>query len=216
MNVLERSINTGAVWAERTIGHDIFYDYLVKFGLGEATNIDFPQERSGNLSNLQRKQASDIDFATASFGQGIAVTPLELINAFSAIANGGKLMRPFLNAELKPKINRQVISEISSHSLKEMMVSAVEKAEVAVIPGYQIAGKTGTAQVPDFIKGGYTLDVINTYIGFAPAEKPQFVILLKLDKPKGAPLAGLSVVPAFRELAQFVLNYYNIPPDKLQ
>jgi cell division protein FtsI (penicillin-binding protein 3)/stage V sporulation protein D (sporulation-specific penicillin-binding protein) len=78
-----------------------------------------------------------------------------------------------------------------------------------------VAGKTGTAQVPDFKKGGYTFEVINTYIGFAPAENPQFIILLKMDKPKGAPLAGLSIVPAFKELAQFVLNYYNIPPDKL-
>jgi cell division protein FtsI/penicillin-binding protein 2 len=96
-----------------------------------------------------------------------------------------------------------------------MMVSGVEKAEVAAISNYRVAGKTGTAYVPDFKKGGYTDEVINTYIGFAPADNPQFVILLRIDKPKGAPLSGLSVVPAFKELAQFVLNYYNIPPDKL-
>ena len=214
-NVIERSINTGAVWAEKTIGHDLFYNYLVKFGLGKITGIDFPKEQAGNLTNLERRQARDIDFATASFGQGLAVTPLELITAFSAIANGGQLMRPYLNAELKPKVLRPVINFETSRQLKEMMVSAVEKAEVAAIPNYRVAGKTGTAQVPDFKKGGYTLEVINTYIGFAPAGNPQFIILLKMDKPKGAPLAGLSVVPAFKELAQFVLNYYNIPPDKL-
>ena len=224
-NVIERSINTGAVWAEKTIGHDLFYNYLVRFGLGKITGIDFSKEQAGNLANLEKRQARDIDFATASFGQGLAVTPLELITAFSAIANGGQLMRPYLNAELKPKVLRQVINSETSRQLKEMMVSAVEKAEVAVIPNYQVAGKTGTAQVPDFKKGGYTLEVINTYIGFAPACAeasagktacdPKFIILIKMDKPKGAPLAGLSVVPAFKELAQFVLNYYNISPDKL-
>ena len=214
-NVIEQSINTGAVWAERTIGHDIFYNYLLKFGLEKPTGIDFSQERAGNLANLKKKHARDIDFATASYGQGIAVTPLELINAFSAIANGGNLMRPYFNAELKPKVLRQVINPDTARQVKAMMVSAVEKAEVAAIANYRVAGKTGTALVPDFKNGGYTNDVINTYIGFVPVDNPQFVILLKIDKPKGAPLSGLSVVPAFRELAQFVLNYYNIPPDKL-
>jgi cell division protein FtsI/penicillin-binding protein 2 len=214
-NVIEQSINTGAVWAERTIGHDIFYNYLLKFGLNKPTGIDFSQEQSGNLSNLKRKQAQDIEFATASYGQGIAVTPLELVNAFSAIANGGNLMRPYFNAELKPKVIRRVISEDTAREVTDMMVSGVEKAEVAAISNYRVAGKTGTAYVPDFKKGGYTDEVINTYIGFAPADNPQFVILLRIDKPKGAPLSGLSVVPAFKELAQFVLNYYNIPPDKL-
>jgi len=214
-NVIEQSINTGAVWAERATGHDIFYNYLLKFGLNKPTGIDFSQERSGNLANLKKKHAQDIEFATASYGQGVSITPLELINAFSAIANGGNLMRPYFNAELKPKVLRRVISSDTARQVKEMMVSAVEKAGVATIANYSVAGKTGTALVPDFKKGGYTDDVINTYIGFAPADDPQFVILLKIDKPKGAPLSGLSVVPAFRELAQFVLNYYNIPPDKL-
>lgn len=214
-NVLENSINTGAVWAENKIGDDLFYNYLIKFGLGKPTGVDFPQERAGNLSNLETKNSSDIDFATASFGQGIAVTPLELINAFSAIANGGKLMRPYFNAELKPEVVRQVISADASRQLKAMMVSAVDKAGVATIANYRVAGKTGTAQVPDFKNGGYTLDVIDSYIGFAPTSNPQFIIFLKLDKPKGAPLAGITVVPAFKELAQFVLNYYKISPDRL-
>ncbi len=214
-NVIENSVNTGAVWAENKIGDDLFYNYLVKFGLNKPTGVDFPQERAGNLSNLETKNASAIDFATASFGQGIAVTPLALVNAFSAIANGGKLMRPYFNAELKPQIIRQVISADTSRQLKAMMVSAVDKAGVAAIANYRVAGKTGTAQVPDFKNGGYTSDVIDSYIGFAPADNPQFIIFLKLDEPKGAPLAGLTVVPAFKDLAQFVLNYYNIPPDKL-
>lgn len=97
-----------------------------------------------------------------------------------------------------------------------MMVSAVDGAEVARISGYAVAGKTGTAQVPDLKNGGY-LDgaVNNTYIGFAPATSPRFIILIKINEPEGAPFAGLTVVPAFRDLAQFILNYYNVPPDRI-
>ena len=95
-----------------------------------------------------------------------------------------------------------------------MMVSAVKKAVVAHLPNYTVAGKTGTAQIPDPKRGGYSAEFIHTYVGFAPASNPRFIILLKLDKPE-ATLAGVTVVPAFRELAQFIVNYYNIPPDDL-
>ena len=95
------------------------------------------------------------------------------------------------------------------------MVGAVEKARVAAIPGYKIAGKTGTDQIPDFENGGYSEEYIHSFVGFAPASNPKFVILIKLNKPDTV-LAGQTVVPAFRELAQYVLNYYNIPPDNLK
>lgn len=211
--VIEQSINTGAAHAERLLGHNQFYKYLVSFGLNEKTGIDLPGELAGNLRNLE-KNAQDINFATASYGQGISLTPVELINAFSAIANGGLLMRPYVTSDKSPSIVRRVISSEAASAATAMMVSAVDKAEVARIPSYAVAGKTGTAQVPDFKRGGYTSEVINTYVGYAPASAPQFVILIKLDKPKGAPLAGETVVPAFRELAEFILNYYNISPDR--
>ena len=124
-------------------------------------------------------------------------------------------MRPYTNAESQPKVVRRVMSEETSRQVIEMMVSAVNKAEIARIPNYNVAGKTGTAFVPNFSTGGYTDEVINTYIGFAPAYDPQFIILIRLDKPAGGPLAGLTVVPAFRELAEFVINYYSIPPDNV-
>jgi cell division protein FtsI/penicillin-binding protein 2 len=91
----------------------------------------------------------------------------------------------------------------------------VDKAEVAAIKGFGVAGKTGTAYIPDFVHGGYTDHVINTYVGFAPATDPRFIILIKLNDPANAPLAGLTVVPAFRDLAQYIINYYDIPPDRL-
>ncbi len=214
-NVIEKSINTGAVFAQRKTGQDIFYNYLVKFGFGEKTQISLPGEIKGNLNNLKSPNGKDIDFATASYGQGVAVTPIELVGAVSAIANGGVLMKPIILADDQPKIARRVISSDTARKVTEMMVSAVKINRIANIPDYSVAGKTGTAFVPDFGGKGYTDKVINTYAGFAPAYDPKFVIIIRLDKPSGSPLAGQTVVPAFRELAQFLLNYYNVAPDKI-
>lgn len=213
--VIEKSINTGAVFAEQKTGHAAFRDYLVNFGFSEETHIELPGELSGNLRNLQDTNR-DINFATAAFGQGISVTPIGLINAISAIANQGRLMKASIFQSEEPEEIRQVISGESAKKVTKMMVSAVRKAEVANIEHYEIAGKTGTAQIPNPRGKGYLEDqYINTYVGFAPATNPRFVILIKLDKPKGAALAGATVVPAFRELTQYILNYYNIPPDSL-
>ena len=213
-NVLEMSVNTGAIFAEQKTGHQSFYEYLKKFGFGEITALDLPDEAGGSLRNLERKDARAIDFATASFGQGTAVTPIQLITAFSVIANGGVLMQPYINSESEPYVVRRVVSGETARQVTAMIEGAVEKAAVAAIPQYRVAGKTGTAQIPDFERGGYTEEFIHTFVGFAPVSDPKFIILLKLDKPS-SPLAGLTVVPAFRELAEYVLNYYNIPPDRL-
>jgi cell division protein FtsI/penicillin-binding protein 2 len=213
-NVIEHSINTGAVFAERRIGRDIFVKYVKDFGFGEKTGIDLPGEVAGNLGNLSPK-APDINFATASYGQGVAVSPIEIVSAVSAIANGGLLMRPYLNANLQPTVIRRVISPETAKAVAGMMISAVDKAGAAGIKGYSIAGKTGTAFIPNFQGGGYTDKVIDSYVGFAPASSPKFIILIKLDGLDSSQLAALSVVPAFRELAQYILNYYDIPPDRL-
>lgn len=212
--VIEQSINTGAVFAERQTGHKNFLEYLKRFGVNGKTAVDLPGEVSGNLKNLE-DGGRDINFANASFGQGIAVTPLNLLRSIAAIANDGVMMRPYINRALGPQEVGRIISGDTARKVREMMVSAVNKNIIAVIPNYSVAGKTGTAQVPDFEHGGYTDQVINTYVGFAPAFDPRFIVLLKLDRPEGAPLAGLTVVPAFRELAEFLLNYYNIAPDRL-
>ena len=216
-NVLEKSLNTGTVFAEKQIGHGTFKQYLEKFRLEEKTGVSLPGEVEGNLRPLyDEKDSKDINFATASFGQGISMTPMELIRAIGVLANKGVMMRPLIEANEQPYEEGRIISEEAAKQVTEMMVSAVDKAVVAHIPGYNIAGKTGTAQVPDFKSGGYTKDVINTYVGYGPASDPQFIILVRLDKPYLAPLAGHTVVPAFKELAQFVINYYHISPDRLE
>lgn len=211
--VIERSVNTGAVFAQRKIGQDHFYNYLLKFGLHQSTGVSLPGEVAGNVKNL-KTSFRDINFATASFGQGISVTPLSLINAVSAIANKGLLMRPLVLLNEEPSVIRRVISEKAAAETAQMMTSAVQKAEVAQVPNYKIAGKTGTAQIPNLKHGGYTEEFIHTFVGFAPVSDPRFTILFKVDKPR-APLAGATVVPAFRELAEFVLKYYNTLPDDL-
>ncbi len=215
IEVIEQSINTGAAYAVRKTGKDIFYKYLIDFGFDKPTGIELPGETSGNLATV-KSSFREINFATASFGQGVAVTPIGLISAISAIANKGVLMKPYIIANSEPKIVRRVISEEAAKQVTEMMISAVRKATIAQIPKYDIAGKTGTAQVPNLKAGGYLEEYIHTFAGFVPAFDPRFTILLKLDKPAGAPLAGTTVVPAFRELAEFILNYYNVPPDHLE
>jgi len=210
--VIENSVNTGAAFAVKATGRDTFYRYLQQFGFGKPTNIGLPGEVSGSLRTLE-EDTKDINFATASFGQGVSVTPIQLIAAMSAIGNKGVLMQPYLLESNEPRIIRRVIKEETAKLVSQMMVSAVNKAEVAHIPGYKVAGKTGTAQVP--ARGGYSEELIHTFAGYVPVSDPQFTILFKLDKPDKRLLAGATVVPAFRELAQFILNYYTIPPDSL-
>ncbi len=213
-NVIEHSINTGAVFAEGKIGNDVFAGYLKKFGLNEATGVDLPGEVSGNLNQLAPK-APQVAFSTASYGQGVAVTPLELIDALAAIANGGNLMRPYVNTALSSEVARRVISTSTARQVTEMMISAVDKAKIASIEGYSIAGKTGTAFMPDLVRGGYTDKVIDSFVGFGPTSNPRFIILIKVDTLPSTSLAAESVVPAFRDLAQYLINYYNIPPDRI-
>ena len=211
--VIENSINTGAVYAEQLIGHSNFYEYLKKFGFTEKTGISLPEEIAGNIRNLERKDARAVDFATIAYGQGAAITPLQLVNAFSVLANGGLLMKPYINKNEESYVLRRVISDDTAKKVTAMIETTVEKAKIATIPQYRVAGKTGTALIPD--KGKYSEEMVHTFVGFAPVSDPKFVVLMKLDRPQVGELAGLTVVPAFRELSEFILNYYNISPDKV-
>src|SRR3989338_7126467 len=223
VKVLEQSLNTGAVFVEQKVPKDIFLKYLKDFGIDSKTGIDV-NEVAGDISVLSNMR--DINFATASFGQGVALTPLELIRALSAIANGGKLVRPRLvkkivyhngeNYGANDELPKQIISPETSAKLINMMTKVVESGSGrrAGVSGYTVAGKTGTAQVPDLNKGGYLDQYIHTFVGFAPAYDPKFITLIKLDNPKGVRFAESTVVPVFSDLAKFIFSYYQIPPDK--
>jgi len=219
-NVLEKSINTGAVFAETQLGEALFLNYIEKFGFFEKTGIDLPEVYS---ENEEFKKGYEINFATASFGQGIEMTPIQLARAYCAIANGGKLIKPYLVEkilengtllnEIEPEISSSIISSKTSRQLTAMLVSVVENgfAKSAKIPGYYIAGKTGTAQVAE--GGVYSPDKsIQTFVGFAPAFDPKFLILIKLDNPE-TKTAEYSAVPIFHALSEYIIHYWQIPPD---
>lgn len=224
--VLEMSINTGAVFAEKQVGHNLFLKYLEKFAIFEPTGIDLEGEIFSE--NKEFKKGYEINFTTASFGQGIEMTPIQLFRVFSTIANKGKLIKPYVikkvltdgkEKETQPVISdSQIISSPAALQLTKMLVSVVEQgyAKRAKIPGYYIAGKTGTAQIPwsalGIDKSGYSDKTIQSFIGFAPAYNPRFQILVKLNNPK-ARTAEYSAVPIFRELAKYIIDYYQIPPD---
>ncbi len=217
--VLEKSINTGAVFAERQAGDEQFLKSVEKFGFFEPTGIDLQGEVFSENKTL--RNGKEINFVTASFGQGIEVTPMQLFKAFSIIANGGKLIKPYLAEDFVSSLKTEpepVISEKTASQLISMLVSVVENgyAKAARIPGYYIAGKTGTAQVAwtalGIDKPGYSEETTQTFIGFAPAFNPRFVILIKLDNP-ATKTAEYSAVPMFRELAEYIIDYWQIPPD---
>ncbi|PIT93403.1 MAG: hypothetical protein COU06_00320 [Candidatus Harrisonbacteria bacterium CG10_big_fil_rev_8_21_14_0_10_38_8] len=214
-DVLGQSINTGTVFAQQKMGKEVFYKYIKDFGIKDLTNIDLPGESGGSIAPLEEEKR-DINFATASYGQGISVTPIWLINAISAIANGGVLEQPYITNESKSYVSRRILEKETTDQVTKMMIDAVDGAHVAKIPNYSVAGKTGTAYIPNFESGGYTDEVINTYVGFAPATRPEFTILIKLTKPQTQKLAGQTVVPAFRVLAQTLLTYYNSHPDRIE
>lgn len=211
--VIEHSINTGAIWAENQTGNPIFLNYLKKFGIDQKTGVDLPGEVAGNLSQLT-PDAPQVDWDTAAYGQGISMTPLELVTAVSAIANGGLLMRPYLNAAMPPEVIRRVISSSTAAQVAHMMVDAVDLAQVAEINGYNMAGKTGSAFVPNPKGGGYLNELDDSYIGFGPTSDPKFIAFIRLNGVSVNSLAAESVVPAWNQIAQWIVNYYNIPPDR--
>ncbi|MFA6995039.1 MAG: penicillin-binding protein 2 [Patescibacteria group bacterium] len=221
--VLEYSLNTGAIFAMKQTGPAVFTDYVKNYGFGEKTGVELGAESAGNIGSLLQKRVPEIDVATASFGQGIAATPLQMVMAYQAIANEGVLMKPYIvkaiihngrRDDTAPKEIRRVISAKTAATISGMLVNVVEfgHAKRAYINGYYVGGKTGTAQVAD--KGGYsTSQYFHTFVGIAPIDNPAFVMLTKLDSPKVAWAEG-SALPLWAEIADFMLNYYQVPKTR--
>ena len=225
--VLEKSLNIGAIFAMRKIGPDSFSEYVKKFGFGEKTGFESEGESRGDIKTLLKKPVQEIYAATASFGQGLAVTPLQMVSAFSAIANNGMLMKPFVVKEIinedgsknetRPAVIRRVISEKAAILLGGMMVNVVENGhgKKAGVKGYYVGGKTGTAQVPKKNGRGYEANIhIGSFGGFAPVDDPKFAMLVRIDYPRDVEWAENSAAPLFGELAEFMLNYWQIPKNK--
>ena len=223
--VLEESLNTGAIFAEQQIGNEAFYNYIKQFGFGEVTGIELDAEAPGNLGELG--SGKDVFAATASFGQGITVTPIQLLTAYAAIANGGRLVKPYLIQEIIKPNNfrvktetqtvRNVINPKTATTLTAMLVNVVKNGhgKRAGVPGYYIAGKTGTAQIPKTDGRGYDPNrTIGSFAGFGPVDDPKFVMLVKIDVPRDVQFAESTAAPLFGDIAKFLLNYYEVPPSE--
>lgn len=223
--VLANSDNVAMVWVAEKIGNQKMYEYIKKYGFGEYTGIDLANEISGNVLELEKWR--NINRATMSFGQGIAVTPLQIVTAYSVIANNGRMVRPRIvhaainqdgiRQEVPTVEGEQVIKPEISKQLRDMMVATVLHAHNrAGTEGYKIGGKTGTAQIPDPQKGGYIEDAYNhSFVGIGPSDDPRFVMLVKIDHPnlkKVGMFAESTAVPLFGRISSFLLNYYQIVP----
>lgn len=222
--VLGYSLNTGAIFAMNQVGPKTFADYIKNFGFGEKTGIELGAEASGNIGNLLVGKVKEIDAATASFGQGISATPLQMLMPYQAIANHGILMKPYIvkalvrndkREEILPKQIGRIISDKTAATISAMLVNVVElgHAKKAYIDGYYTGGKTGTAQVA--VDGSYSQDkYIHTFIGIAPIDNPAFVMLTKIDDPKDVQYAEGSALPLWTEMADFMLKYYQVPKTR--
>jgi cell division protein FtsI/penicillin-binding protein 2 len=226
-DALAQSNNVVTVQVAQELGEKKFYEYLALFGFGADTNIDISGEIPGMMKRPGHRDWSLSDLATNSFGQGVAVTPLQMLSAVSAIVNGGYLMRPYVVAArvhgddvlvTRPTTVHRVLKPETTEMMIEVMVHAVETGNLAArVPGYAVGGKSGTAEI--VTAGGYSADeTIHSYVGFAPADDPQFVILVKLDKPDSSisRWAAHSAAPIFKRVAYRLLDHMNIPPDEIR
>ena len=221
--VLQKSLNTGAVWVSQQIGPENFYEYIKRFGFGELTHVGLGGEAAGEVRTSDDPEWYPVDLATNSFGQGISVTPLQMITAVATIANGGQLVQPYIVQEIvgpqenrvfKPVAVRRVISESTARTLRGMMQEVVEgnPSHLAHVPGYRVAGKTGTSYIS--VGGGYAPDItIASFVGFVPADDPQMIVMIKIDKPQNETLGGMVAAPVFAAMAPQILTYLGIRPD---
>jgi cell division protein FtsI (penicillin-binding protein 3) len=224
-DIIAKSSNIGAIKIAQQVGKKPFYDYIRKFGFGEKSGLSLPGESAGQLKSQENWDAMSL--ASISFGHEIAVTPIQMVSALSAIANGGNLMAPHITRALikngevmeqfKPKKIRRVISEKTSRQLVEVLKSVVKTGtgKKAAIEGFDVAGKTGTAQKYNMETKSYSkTEFISSFIGFAPADSPRFVILVMIDNPKGLHWGSVVAAPVFRQIAKKTLRYLDVPSSK--
>ncbi len=221
-DIIIHSDNVGMVYISRLLGQQKELEYIKKFGFGKITGLDVQDEFSPDLR--PDKSWGEIDYATASFGQGISVTPIQLVRAVGAISNGGKLMEPHLVSEIKgsdgtfeikPKIVSEPITLETAAKMTQIMIRAVKEGEshLSQIPGYIVAGKTGTAQVS--VAGHYDpTKTIASFVGFAPAQNPRFVMLVRYQEPSASQHGAETAAPTFAQISREIFNYYGIAPSE--
>ena len=223
-DVLNQSLNTGMVFVEERLGRINLRNYLVAYDIGKKTGIDLPNETSGLISNILTSPR-EIEYANAAFGQGIALTPMEITRALASLANNGNLVVPHVVKEIKyddgtDKImtyptTPTMITPASAQEVTQMMVTVMDKGLKVGLPHFSVAVKTGTAQVADNATGGYYTDRhTHSFVGFFPAYNPKFIVFLYAVNPKGVAYAATTWTQPFLDITNFLLNYYEVPPDR--
>jgi cell division protein FtsI/penicillin-binding protein 2 len=224
--VLNQSLNTGVAFVVHTMGKTKFRSYFKALKLGSETGIDLPNEAYGLVANLDSPR--DVEYATASFGQGIALTPIATVRALAALGNGGKLITPHIAKrieyqdgtvkEVQYREGDQVFSKESSTIISRMLTTVADdalKAGKVKMEHYSFAAKTGTAQIADPNNGGYYEDrYLHSFFGYFPSYDPEFLVFLYTVEPKGARYASQTLTDPFMEITKFLINYYNLPPDR--
>jgi cell division protein FtsI/penicillin-binding protein 2 len=223
--VLGKSLNVGAAQVAVTLGKERFYTYVRRFGFGRISEVDLDSEGPGTLKTPGDPDWHESDLGTNSFGQGIAVTPLQMAMAVVAVANDGLLLKPYVvqqfiegdrTVSVQPTVVRRVILAQTAQTLTDMLIIAVnQETELAQVPGYRVAGKTGTAQIP--VPGGYHPNLtVASFAGFLPADDPALVILVVIHKPQTSPWGGQVAAPVFARIAQQLTVLFDIPPDEIR
>jgi len=221
---LSQSLNTGFAYVTSVIGDKALATYFRRFGFGEKTGIDLPNEATGLIDNLNSPR--DIEYYTASFGQGIAMSPIEVIRGYSAIANQGKMVTPHVVTQINYRLgiskapslppDVQVISPATANAVTTMMIYNVDNALLqgkASDPHYSVAAKTGTAQIA--INGTYSPDkFLHSFVGYLPARDPKFLVFIYTINPKGVAFASETLAQPFIDLTKFLINYYQLQPDR--
>jgi cell division protein FtsI/penicillin-binding protein 2 len=224
--ILSQSLNVGAATVALKVGKDDFAKYFASFGFGSKTGIDQPNETSGLTTNL--KSGRDIEIATMAYGQGIALSPVAMTRALAVLANRGKLVQPHLVREIHyidgtKKVTAidggtQVLRPESAETVTKMLVKVVDEAlrkGELKMEHYSVAAKTGTAQIADPATKGYYEDrYLHSFFGYFPAYEPKFIVFLYQKYPKGAQYASETLAEPFNELTKFLIDYYNVPPDR--
>jgi stage V sporulation protein D (sporulation-specific penicillin-binding protein) len=223
--VLNQSLNTGVYHVVSKVGNDVFANYMKKM-LETKTGIDLPNEAAPLIANLN--SVNDIEYATASFGQGIAMSPISITRALATLGNGGKLVQPYLVEEIEydlgfsKKINHdnfvQIFKPETSEEISRMLVAVVDDAlrgGTVALDNYSIAAKTGTAQIANSEEGGYYEDkYLHSFFGYFPAYDPQFLVFIYNIEPNGAQYASETLTEPFMNIAKFLINHYDIKPDR--
>jgi cell division protein FtsI/penicillin-binding protein 2 len=223
--ILSQSLNTGVSWIVTQMGKEKFRDYFLAYKLGSESGIDLPNETHGLVNNLNSPR--DVEYATASFGQGIALTPIATIRALATLGNGGRLVTPHLVdrieyddgtvKQIRYPEGERVISEKTSEEISRILNVVVDKAlrgGTVALPNHSIAAKTGTAQMAD-PGGGYSEDkFLHSFFGYFPAYDPKFIVFMYTVEPKGVKYASETLTDPFMEITRFLINYYSIPPDR--